>query len=539
MRYNKISRFIRRVFCTTLLMITTILIHNVIKTSKLIDEVGKMRMLSESLIKESLITFVGFQNHSSANGLFKSHFKYVKHSIKSEKLCMTDIRQANIHFNIVIDEYANFHDTPVKETFITYNDAIEFFIKEINDINIGLYEYVFINLLIICGLLSGISLYIFFLYYKTRANAIKIEYTNKAINKTLSQICHEARTHIACIKIGLEYANETQSKNTTIATALIACNSLDNVLRNRLEISKVLSGKYTPNKQQVNISHVIQEVISEKKTVIKNKYSTERLFLFHNLSEVDLWIETDEYFISRAIHNIIDNAIKKTPTGTIEINVKAFDKEVQIRIIDSGCGISVQDQKTLFSNNNNNIHDVRSFGMGLFFVTSITNALNGYFKLERSELGVGSTFLIGLFTSWEYSKPDEQISIVVQELPNNKNILIIDDQDSICKIVASLFKRISQGLDWDVKTGNTGEEALAIISYNTDLILIDQNMESAGGTLKGTETIQQMRKNGFRGLIVLCSGDDDIVCPEADTIWTKPIPPINKIKEFLLAKWKP
>jgi len=95
-------------------------------------------------------------------------------------------------------------------------------------------------------------------------------------------------------------------------------------------------------------------------------------------------------------YNLMDNAIKYSPVDPI-IRLKTWNVKggVFIRIEDNGVGISPEHHVDIFKNlyrvPTGNIHEVRGFGLGLYYVKIIIERHNGKIEVE-SELGKGSIF---------------------------------------------------------------------------------------------------------------------------------------------------
>jgi len=109
-------------------------------------------------------------------------------------------------------------------------------------------------------------------------------------------------------------------------------------------------------------------------------------------------IRVDPYRLQQILINIISNAIHNTHQGGITVSVLEEEGSVRILIADSGIGISPQDQTRLFKKfetSNMFLHS-REYGsgLGLYISNMLTQLMGGELKLEKSEIGVGSTFSI-------------------------------------------------------------------------------------------------------------------------------------------------
>ncbi|MCF6169392.1 MAG: HAMP domain-containing histidine kinase [Bacteroidales bacterium] len=111
-------------------------------------------------------------------------------------------------------------------------------------------------------------------------------------------------------------------------------------------------------------------------------------------------VVADKVHILNVFHNMLDNAIKYSPVNPkIQIKTWNTNKHIVIRFKDNGIGIHHEHQKDIFKNlfrvPMGNIHDVRGFGLGLYYVKTVIDQHNGRTEV-KSELGKGSKFYIFL-----------------------------------------------------------------------------------------------------------------------------------------------
>ncbi|KGE12624.1 sensor histidine kinase [Sphingobacterium deserti] len=119
---------------------------------------------------------------------------------------------------------------------------------------------------------------------------------------------------------------------------------------------------------------------------------------FSDLASINL--EADQDKIEQVIVNLVNNAIKYSPSGTtITIEARNADDHFCIRVADQGPGISVENQQKLFSRffriENEQTELVSGFGIGLYICREIISLHGGEIGIE-SELGNGSTFFFKL-----------------------------------------------------------------------------------------------------------------------------------------------
>ena len=145
-----------------------------------------------------------------------------------------------------------------------------------------------------------------------------------------------------------------------------------------LTISKLENKKLILNKQNVNLEPVINDLIE------KAKAKTEKNIDFTvDLLTKHVW--ADEQYLSEAISNLIDNAIKYSKDEIkISITSHSTDKYVLLKVLDNGIGISKEDQLIIFDkfgraaiHEHNRKGGVSGFGLGLNYVDQVMQAHGG------------------------------------------------------------------------------------------------------------------------------------------------------------------
>ena len=145
-----------------------------------------------------------------------------------------------------------------------------------------------------------------------------------------------------------------------------------------LTISKLENKKLILHKQDVNLESIIDDVVEKAKT------KTDKPLDF----TVDLLIKhvlADEQYLSEAISNLVDNAIKYSKDEiNISITTQNSDKYVLLKVRDNGIGISKEDQRIIFDkfgraaiHEQNRKGGVSGFGLGLNYVDQVMQAHGG------------------------------------------------------------------------------------------------------------------------------------------------------------------
>ncbi len=162
-----------------------------------------------------------------------------------------------------------------------------------------------------------------------------------------------------------------------------------------LNVSRIEEGRTTFTFVEFNIAALLRDIIDADSPVFANK----KLTFKTNLKEAgEIIVKGDQEKISLALTNLIDNAIKYTPSkGALSVMVNSADGGAEIVISDTGIGIKDDDQKKLFKKffRAESASKVEGTGLGLFIVKNIITKHKGKIAVESS-LGEGTTFRVWL-----------------------------------------------------------------------------------------------------------------------------------------------
>ena len=177
---------------------------------------------------------------------------------------------------------------------------------------------------------------------------------------------------------------------------------LISLVENLLSVSRISEGR-----MNINMSaQLVDEVIAEALHHIDSKAKEHRIVT--DIEQEFMLAKMDARLISQVIINLVDNAVKYTPRGSlIMISAKNEGNNIKISVADDGPGIPDDQKKEVFSmffTGNNRVVDCRrSLGLGLPLCESIVNAHGGKlvlmdnqphgciftFTLEKSEVNFG------------------------------------------------------------------------------------------------------------------------------------------------------
>ena len=216
----------------------------------------------------------------------------------------------------------------------------------------------------------------------------------------INNMTHEFKTPISTIKISANtFLNhpEIQSDDRLMKYASIINdqnNRLNSQVEKVLQIARIERDNFKLKKEPTDIHELLEKVIGSTKLKAEELGGT----LTHSLTAQKTDITADKLHLTNIIHNLIDNAIKyRKEIPEINITTTDSDDKIHLKIADKGIGISKEQQGKVFQKfyrvPTGNVHNVKGFGLGLFYVRSICQAHGWKLSLD-SEEGEGTTINI-------------------------------------------------------------------------------------------------------------------------------------------------
>ena len=217
----------------------------------------------------------------------------------------------------------------------------------------------------------------------------------------INNMTHEFKTPIASIKIASNVlANDAHVKEDARLSKYAEIikeqnNRLNDQVEKVLNIARMEKDSIELKREWINLNLVLDQIVKAESV----KVSHGKMTFTPCAKDVEIYADT-LHFVN-VISNILDNAVKYSPKDQVEISVIADLEQgrLRLKIADNGMGISPEDQKKLFDKffrvSTGDKHDVKGFGLGLFYVRNICRAHGWYISVE-SELGRGTVFTIDI-----------------------------------------------------------------------------------------------------------------------------------------------
>lgn len=225
----------------------------------------------------------------------------------------------------------------------------------------------------------------------------------------ISTASHEMRTPVAAIEgyLGLAINPNTatvdQRARDFINKAHEAAQHLGRLFQDLLDVSKSEDGRLTNTPKVVDLVVFTQTIVQG----LTQKATDKGLQLIFGPTQSSsqrkimpvYFVNQDNDHIREILDNLIENAIKYTPKGTVIVDVTGTDNKVVVTIKDSGLGIPPEDLSHLFQKfyrvNNPDRQSIGGTGLGLYLARRLAEAMQGRLWVD-SVFGQGSTFSLEL-----------------------------------------------------------------------------------------------------------------------------------------------
>ncbi len=340
------------------------------------------------------------------------------------------------------------------------------------------------------------------------------EKTSQTKSKFIASLNHELRTPLSGIMGMANVLSATdldENQRSYVHTILSSTQMLLTLVNDILDVSKIASGK-------LELEHVdfdLYNVMANIKNILTPLASAKDINLFYTLDEnVPQYLIGDQVRLQQILINLINNAIKFTDIGEINVTVKRHQLDsdkvsLLFRVTDTGIGISSEIIPSLFQDftqaSPSTVRTRGGTGLGLSICKKLVTLMGGDIGVQ-STIGKGSTFWFTIpFPISQTPQPSETPFSMDSALPELR-ILVAEDNTINQQVIEGILKNLGQ----KVMIAKDGKEALTVVEKeNFDLIFMDINMPEMDGFV-ATKSLRNTPKGQ----------DIPIIAFTADTITT-------------------
>ncbi|WP_425343045.1 transporter substrate-binding domain-containing protein [Pseudomonas viciae] len=360
---------------------------------------------------------------------------------------------------------------------------------------------------------------------------------NRAKTTFVATMSHEIRTPmnavIGMLELAMKKADQGVVDRFAIEVASGAAHGMLDLIGDILDIARIESGKLSLAPERANLRALIESLARIFEGLARQKYLRLQLDL-DAASDRDVLI--DPLRFKQVVSNLLSNAIKFTDQGEVRLIVRAQARDnerlgVCLRVEDTGCGISLEDQRRLFSPFTQASHNTQSArsgsGLGLVISRTLCEMMGGTLALS-SVPGEGTQIEVLLslpvFDALAEAPPAEIEAL----LPGRVlNILVVDDYPANRLLLSQQLGYLGHRVE-DAEDGVQGLHAWR--GDHFDVVITDCNMPLMSGyelarNIRAEERAQGLSPGVILGFTANAQPEEKQRCAEAgmDDCLFKPI----------------
>ncbi|QEH77822.1 response regulator [Sphingomonas sp. C8-2] len=348
-----------------------------------------------------------------------------------------------------------------------------------------------------------------------KANLSKTRFL-AAASHDLLQPLNAARLFVAALG-DRRLALPTRALVSQTSTAL---DSVEDLLEALLEISRLDAGAIQPEISDFRLDRMLRTLQVEFAPLAQSAG------LELTIDAQPIWVRSDIRLLRRVLQNLLSNAIRYTPQGSVALRCRTGGDGVEIDVIDTGPGIAADKQQLIFEEFRRLDTRPSGKGLGLAIVRRAIDML-GHAILLRSAPGAGACFTVSVPRGVERCESEEaEAGTARGRSMTGLRILIVDNERSIQTGMRTLLS----GWGCTVTTADGFAEAVAAIDRDArpDIVLVDYHLKD-GET--GDETIARLQAHlgvPLRAIMISADRGEELkakMAVQAIPLLSKPVKP--------------
>lgn len=331
------------------------------------------------------------------------------------------------------------------------------------------------------------------------------EAANAAKSRYLVSVSHEIRSPLNSI-YGYAQLLERGSDLKPEDAGRVICRSsehLSNLVDGLLDIAQVEAGVLRLSRDTIRLPAFVEQIAN----MFRPQASAKGLkFQLETPRQLPEFVRGDQKRLRQVLINLISNAIKFTPAGSVTFRIGWRGEIATFEVIDTGIGIAPEDMDRIFGaferGNSNSVAGQPGIGLGLAITSTLVHVMGGDLTVD-STLGSGTRFALRLMLSRPVTQPvqSHRADVITGYEGERRRVLVVDDDAAQAAVIENLLRP----LGFTVVGARDGDTAIALAAATRpDIVFMDISMP--GKT--GWETAGLLRAaHGSALRIVMVSAD--------------------------------
>jgi signal transduction histidine kinase/DNA-binding response OmpR family regulator len=309
---------------------------------------------------------------------------------------------------------------------------------------------------------------------------------NRIKDEFLATLSHELRTPLQAILTWASTLQEDPVDDDTRARGLEViernARAQTRLIEDLLDVSRVITGKLVLEKQLVRLGDLARTVAEDARPTAERK----QIELQIESEPIDSLVSGDPNRLRQVIGNLIANSLKFTPAGgRVAIGVFARDAAVELRVRDTGAGISHDFLPHLFERfrqgDRGTTRAHGGLGIGLAIVRHLVDLHGGSVRAESEGEGRGATFVVSLPVAEARGAMQAQDATAASRLQprlDGLRVLIVDDERETRECLQVALEQYGAAV---LAVGSAAEALAALDRQGIDVLVSDLAMPGEDG----------------------------------------------------------
>jgi len=324
------------------------------------------------------------------------------------------------------------------------------------------------------------------------------EASNRLKTSFLANISHEIRTPLNSVvgfsNLLMMSGISDEQRSEYIEHINSNSEKLLQIIGDIIDLARLENSQLELSNEEASVNDIVLEIVTETRTAIKSYEKPIRLIVNNGLGDISDLVITDRMWLKRVLRHLLDNAVKFTLEGEVELSYSLMDNDLLFKVRDTGIGINEENLERIFEQFNQEVsghhRPFEGLGLGLSLAKQVLDRLGGHIYVS-SVKGNGSVFSFTIPyrpVNESYARELIDARVLVPAGWSNIRCLVVDDN----KDVLLYLTRILLDTGIQTVTAGSGKEALEQLRNDSaiNMILLDMQMPE----MTGVETAIEIRK---------------------------------------------